>query len=115
MVRVDIVAWGEVMSIKIYCEPCKATGEINVKTGYDESGEWGREYVISSDTCPTCHGDGYTLQGCKNCKHQDGGIGGTISALKDEIIETDATQYHCAHHEQYLPAGITCEEWRVKE
>ena len=93
---------------KIYCEPCEGTGKINDMS----TASW--HDIMGKEDCPVCAGLGYTLQGCKNCKHQDGGIGGTISALKGEIIETDATQYHCAHHEQYLPAGITCEEWRVK-
>jgi len=82
---------------KIYCERCGGVG------------------CMALACCPTCHGDGYTLQSCSNCQYQDGKIGGTAIDMKDgEIVETDATQYHCAHHEQYLPAGITCEEWRAK-
>ena len=91
--------------MKIWCDDCNGRGYIPVP------GRCSAEYK----ECPTCAGFAYTLQNCSNCRHQDGKIGGTAIDVKDGVIvETDATQYHCAHHEQYLPAGITCKEWRVK-
>ena len=98
---------------KIYCD-CMT--KQNFPVVEYEGGKNVIVFFAAEGNCPTCAGIGYTLQGCSNCHHQDGKIGGTAIDVKDgEIIETDATQYHCSHHEQYLPTRITCEEWRAKE